>query len=134
MFHYLKNSVLHWCRCVHITRNSYYFYILILFVSLKNSLLAFKILILVLQIEDAAGHINLGEREYVVSPQFGALTMSAHHPNKGVDRRVSEAKKPFDWMTDEQFHCLQLLAQNYDWFLDMFERLVIKMLSFFVGL
>ena len=75
-----------------------------------------------MQIEDAAGHIGLGEREYVISPQFGALTMAAHHPSKGADRRVTEAKKPFDWMTDEQFHNLQLLAQNYDWFMDMFER------------
>ena len=58
----------------------------------------------------------------MISPQFGALTMSAHHPSKGADRRVTEAKKPFDWMTDDQFHNLQLLAQNYDWFMDMFER------------
>lgn len=50
--------------------------------------------------------------------------MSAHSPNKAVERRVSEAKKPFDWMTDDQFHNLQLLAQNYEWFLDMFDRSV----------
>lgn len=76
------------------------------------------------QIEDAAGHVSLGEREYVISPQFGSLTMSAHSLSKTVERRVSEAKKPFDWMTDDQFHNMQLLAQNYEWFLDMFDRWV----------
>jgi len=49
--------------------------------------------------------------------------MSAHNPGKAADRRVTEAKKPFDWMTDDQFHNLQLLAQNYEWFMEMFERL-----------
>lgn len=48
--------------------------------------------------------------------------MSAHNPNKPADRRVTEAKKPFDWMVDDQFHHLQLLAQNFDWFMEMFER------------
>jgi len=48
--------------------------------------------------------------------------MSALHPNRPIERRVTEAKKPFDWMTDEQFHNCQLLAQNYDWFMDMFDR------------
>lgn len=68
--------------------------------------------------------MSLGEREYVISPQFGSTTMSAHNPNKVIERRVNEAKKPFDWMTDDQFHNLQLLAHNYEWFLDMFDRYV----------
>lgn len=57
-----------------------------------------------------------------MSPQFGAMTITAHSPSKVVDRRVTDAKKPFDWMTDDQFHNLQLLAQNFDWFVEMFDR------------
>ncbi|KAJ8314956.1 hypothetical protein KUTeg_007106 [Tegillarca granosa] len=40
-----------------------------------------------------------------------------------ADSRILQAKKPFDWMTDEQFHNLQVLANHFEWFQEVFERM-----------
>ena len=43
--------------------------------------------------------------------------------HESTDTKFTQAKKPFDWMTDEQFSNLQMLAVHYDWFQDMFDRM-----------
>jgi len=67
--------------------------------------------------------VGRGEREFLVSPALGSITMTAINVNQPPDSKISTTKKPFDWMTDEQFSNLQILAIHYEWFQDMFDRM-----------
>ncbi|CAH1799095.1 unnamed protein product [Owenia fusiformis] len=80
-------------------------------------------MMLAIEIEDSLGNVGPGEREYLISPQYGAVSMTAMGINQTVEPRITQAKKLFDWMTDEQFHHLQLLAIHFEWFQDMFDRM-----------
>ena len=60
--------------------------------------------------------MGLGEREYLISPALGSITMTAAGFNQPSDSKFVTAKKPFDWMTDDQFNNLQILAIHYEWF------------------
>ncbi len=66
--------------------------------------------------EDGNGAVGLGEREYLISPALGSITMTAAGFNQPSDSKFVTAKKPFDWMTDDQFNNLQILAIHYEWF------------------
>lgn len=60
--------------------------------------------------EDSAGRIGPGDREFIIQPTFGAAVKTALNPgiiSDAVSRTV--CKKPFDWMGDEQFANLQVL-------------------------
>ncbi|XP_077973667.1 uncharacterized protein LOC120348568 isoform X2 [Styela clava] len=74
-----------------------------------------------LEVEDSLGNVNIGEREYLIAPSYGGALMSAlgHHPSE----TRSQAKKIFDWMSEEQFHNVQVLGMYYDWFYDSFDRM-----------
>ena len=72
--------------------------------------------------EDGENHVSVGEREYLISPSLGSVTMTALGYTQPADSKFVTAKKPFDWMTDDQFHNLQILAIHYEWFQDMFDR------------
>lgn len=76
-----------------------------------------------LQVEDSLSRIGPGEREFLISPNFGMVVMSALGHGNTQDSRFLQTKKPFDWMTEEQFHNLQILAIHYEWFQDMFDRM-----------
>ncbi|XP_070568705.1 dynein axonemal heavy chain 5-like isoform X4 [Ptychodera flava] len=89
---------------------------------LERDRLIYSIL-LALEVEDSEGNLGPGEREFLVSPSFGASVMQAIGKMVPPDHRIAQAKKPFDWMLDEQFHNLQILAVHYEWFQDMFERM-----------
>ncbi|XP_030850579.1 dynein heavy chain 8, axonemal isoform X3 [Strongylocentrotus purpuratus] len=78
---------------------------------------------LAMEVEDSIGNVGYGEREYVISPQLGSATMSGLGLSAPSDHRVCQIRKPFDWMLDDQFHSLQSLAINFEWFQDMFERM-----------
>ncbi|XP_059166583.1 dynein axonemal heavy chain 8-like [Physella acuta] len=80
-------------------------------------------LLLAIEVEDSLGNLNPGEREYVISPNFSSVVMSAIATNATPDPHVMQSKKPFDWMADEQFHNLQVLANHFEWFRDMFDRM-----------
>lgn len=85
-------------------------------------------LLLALEVCDASGEVGVGEREFIIAPQFGAATVTAHlasieRPSRSPDQRFAQSKKPFDWMLDEQFANLQLLASNFEWFQEMFDRM-----------
>ncbi|XP_077863125.1 dynein axonemal heavy chain 5-like [Saccoglossus kowalevskii] len=80
-------------------------------------------ILLALEVEDSEGHLGPGEREFLVSPNFGASVMQAIGKAVPPDHRIAQAKKPFDWMLDDQFHNLQLLGIHYEWFQEMFERM-----------
>ena len=75
-----------------------------------------------MQIEDSSNNVGPGEREYLISPSLGSVTMTALGYTQPNDSRFVTAKKPFDWMQDEAYQHLQILAIHYDWFQDMFDR------------
>ncbi|PIK47982.1 putative dynein heavy chain 5, axonemal-like [Apostichopus japonicus] len=79
--------------------------------------------LLSLEVEDSLGRVGVGEREFLISPQLGSAVMNTLGHTVASDHRVTQIKKPFDWMFDEQFHNLQSLALHYEWFQDMFERM-----------
>ena len=75
------------------------------------------------QSEDSVGHVGPGDREFLISPALGSVTMTAIGYTQPPDSKFVTAKKPFDWMTDDQFSSLQILAIHYEWFQEMFDRM-----------
>ena len=75
------------------------------------------------QIEDSHGHVGPGEREFLIAPALGSVTMVSTNKCQTLDPKILNSKKPFDWMTDEAFNNLQILAVHYEWFQEMFERM-----------
>ena len=63
------------------------------------------------QVEDSQGNVGPGEREYLISPNYSSVVMSAIHTAASPDPHIMQSKKPFDWMTDDQFHNLQVNNQ-----------------------
>lgn len=63
-----------------------------------------------LKIEAAAGRLRAGEREFVISPLYGAMMIQATTGRQIVDHKYWQSKKAFDWMLDDQF--LNLQVQN----------------------
>lgn len=57
--------------------------------------------------------MGVGEREFLISPILGSVTMTALHQTQGSSSPAALARKPFDWMLDDQFTNLQLLAIHY---------------------
>ena len=63
----------------------------------------------------------------MISPDFSSVVMlSLGHIQQAQENKIAQVKKPFDWMTDEQFHNLQVLATHFEWFqvCDLFEGLM----------
>lgn len=80
-------------------------------------------LLLAIEVEESQKNIGPGEREFLVSPNYSSVVMSALGYIQPPDSRIVQAKKPFDWMTDDQFHNLQVLATHFEWFQEMFDRM-----------
>ena len=80
-------------------------------------------LLLALEVEDSSGNVGVGEREFLISPSLGSITMTAIGHSLPSDSRFVTQKKPFDWMQDEAYSHLQMLATHFEWFQDMFERM-----------
>ncbi|CAK8694917.1 unnamed protein product [Clavelina lepadiformis] len=78
-------------------------------------------LLLALEVEDSNANVRAGEREFLISPDYAQAHMNALglHPSESR----SQAKKAFDWMTEEQYHNIQILAMYFDWFHDLFDRM-----------
>ena len=51
-------------------------------------------------------NVRAGEREFLISPDYAQAHMNALglHPSESR----SQAKKAFDWMTEEQYHNIQV--------------------------
>ena len=64
-------------------------------------------LLVALEIEDSNNRIEVGEREFLISPPFGAVIRQLSNPNWEIPPKTL-AKKPFDWLMDEQYHNLQV--------------------------
>ena len=81
-------------------------------------------ILLSMEVEAAANRLQPGEREFIISPAYGAQLVQAINNNKPMsEHRYWQTKKTFDWMTDEQFLHLQYLAISHAWFSDAFDRM-----------
>lgn len=70
-----------------------------------------------LQVEDSLDRVGPGEREFLIAPDFSSVVMlSLGHIQQSQENKIAQTKKPFDWMTDDQFHNLQVLATHFEWF------------------
>ncbi|KAM9316607.1 uncharacterized protein PAF06_007656 [Gastrophryne carolinensis] len=73
------------------------------------------------EVEQSLGRIRPGEREYIICPD---LCVSVHQEmTTKVSEHRQQAKNPFDWMSEDLFKNLQILATYYDWFGDLFDRM-----------
>lgn len=80
-------------------------------------------ILLSMEIEASSGRLRVGEREFLISPIYGALLMQAITNKQMTDHKHWQAKKPFDWMSEDQFQNLQYLAVSQPWFNEPFERM-----------
>uniref|UniRef100_A0A8C5PRN0 Uncharacterized protein n=1 Tax=Leptobrachium leishanense TaxID=445787 RepID=A0A8C5PRN0_9ANUR len=87
---------------------------------LEKDIMVYSLLV-AFEVEHSLGQVMPGEREFVLSPDLCA-TVLQRLGSKAVESR-QQAKNPFDWMTDEQFRNVQILATYYDWFGDLFDRM-----------
>ncbi|KAM8953036.1 dynein axonemal heavy chain 5-like [Pelodytes ibericus] len=78
-------------------------------------------LLLAFEVENSLGRIRPGEKEFVISPDF--CVKACQRVGSKVSESRLQAKNPFDWMTEEQFRNVQILATYYDWFGDLFDRM-----------
>ena len=62
----------------------------------------------IFQIEASANRLKPGEREFIISPLYGAMLMQATTNKQMTEHKYWANKKPFDWMLDEQFLNLQV--------------------------
>ncbi len=60
------------------------------------------------KIEAVGGRLRVGEREFVISPLYGATFIQTITGKQITDSKYWLNKKPFDWMSDEQFLNLQV--------------------------
>lgn len=81
-------------------------------------------LLCAVEVEDSSGRVGPGDREFLIHPSFGAAVKTALQPS-AVSEAASrtQAKKPFDWLLDEQYSYLQLLAGHFEWFQDAFDKM-----------
>ncbi|XP_033874385.3 dynein axonemal heavy chain 8-like [Acipenser ruthenus] len=78
-------------------------------------------LLLAFEIEGCLGRIDPGEMEFILSPELCAVVMQGMGAEGSGARHHS--KNPFDWMTEDQFKNVQILAMYYSWFWDLFDRM-----------
>ena len=62
-----------------------------------------------MKVEDSNGRVGPGDREFLIHPSYGAAVKTALQPT-AVSEAASRtlAKKPFDWLLDEQYSNLQV--------------------------
>ena len=64
-------------------------------------------ILVALEVEDSVEKLGIGDREFVISPSFGASIKQLVNPNWEAPPKTS-GKKPFDWLQDDQYHNLQV--------------------------
>lgn len=62
------------------------------------------------KVEDSFGRVSPGDREFLIYPAYGSAVKTAlsHGAVTTSQTKIVNAKKPFDWMTDEQYNGLQV--------------------------
>ncbi|XP_069830783.1 uncharacterized protein [Dendropsophus ebraccatus] len=78
-------------------------------------------LLVTFEVEDSLGRIQPGEREFIFSPELCVTVLQRMNSKMSESRQ--QAKNPFDWMSEEQFKNVQILATYFDWFGDLFDRM-----------
>ncbi|XP_044146080.1 dynein axonemal heavy chain 5-like isoform X2 [Bufo gargarizans] len=78
-------------------------------------------LIVAFEVEESLGRIRAGEREFIMSPELRVTVLQRMNSKMSESRQ--QAKNPFDWMSEEQFKNVQILAIYFDWFGDLFDRM-----------
>ncbi|KAM4694307.1 uncharacterized protein O3C94_004765 [Discoglossus pictus] len=78
-------------------------------------------LLVAFEVEQTLGRVSPGEKEFAISPELCVATMQRLGSKASETRQ--QAKNPFDWMTEEQFKNVQILAMYYDWFGELFDRM-----------
>jgi dynein heavy chain len=66
-------------------------------------------ILLAMEIEATSDRINPGEKEYIISPSYGAAVMQSISGKQMTEHKYWQNKKPFDWMNEDQFSNLQVL-------------------------
>jgi dynein heavy chain, axonemal len=66
-------------------------------------------ILLALEIETSFKRVNPGEKDFIISPSYGAAVMQSITGKQATDHKYWQVKKPFDWMQDEQFLNLQVI-------------------------
>ena len=66
-----------------------------------------------MKVEDSNGRVGPGDREFLIHPSYGAAVKTALQPT-AVSEAASRtlAKKPFDWLLDEQYSNLQVSVRG----------------------
>ncbi|XP_078503742.1 dynein axonemal heavy chain 5-like [Lissotriton helveticus] len=78
-------------------------------------------LLVTFEVEESLGHLKPGEKEFVIAPDLCVATLQKLGAKPSESRQ--QAKNPFDWMAEEQFKNVQILAMYYSWFGDLFDRM-----------
>ncbi|XP_069461306.1 uncharacterized protein [Ambystoma mexicanum] len=78
-------------------------------------------LLIAFEVEDSLGHLLPGEKEFTISPGLCVVVLQKLGVKPSESRQ--QAKNPFDWMAEEQFRNVQILAMYYSWFGDLFDRM-----------
>jgi dynein heavy chain len=87
-------------------------------------------ILLAIETEQAAGRCSAFEKKFLLSPQSIASDVYSNLVNVGtVPSGVPTpnvkvfGKKPYDWMTEDQWHNIQILGFMFDWFSEAVERI-----------
>ncbi|KAG9493712.1 hypothetical protein GDO78_001536 [Eleutherodactylus coqui] len=78
-------------------------------------------LLVAFEVEGSLGRIKPGEREFIFSPELCVTVLQGM--NSKTSESYQQAKSPFDWMSEQQFKNVQILAMYYDWFGELFDRM-----------
>ena len=65
-------------------------------------------ILIIKKIEASSDRLKLGEREFIISPLFGANYVHTITGKQYTEHKLWQIKKSFDWMLDEQFLNLQV--------------------------
>ena len=66
-----------------------------------------------------------GEKEFIISPIFGAFVGQSLTNKQMVEHKLWGSKKPFDWMSEEQYLNLQVKKTK------IYILLKLKLVNFF---
>ncbi|XP_066429677.1 uncharacterized protein [Eleutherodactylus coqui] len=78
-------------------------------------------LLVAFEVEGSLGRIKPGEREFIFSPELCVTVLQGM--NSKTSESYQQAKSPFDWMSEQQFKNVQILAMYFDWFGELFDRM-----------
>jgi len=76
------------------------------YASMLLSLAYYVNFLFVLKTEDIHGRISIGDREFLINPRLGSAIKQYQAEVQSFVQLKASIKKPFDWMSDEQYQHL----------------------------